>query len=176
MVEKYRWLITIIVLIALGGCSQYVEGTEIPFTRVAEFNELVGSNPDHYQDEATMVLMISQSDEKIQLEALVPKHLKPTIHEVSPDRQIVIALFQGEKRSSGYGVTITKIVYAGSDVYIYTRFDTPQRGQLQEGGTRSPVSIVSIERGALPANEPLSVHLMGDATKQEVLVQEYTVK
>jgi hypothetical protein len=68
-----------------------------------------------------------------------------------------------------------RIVDRHPGVYIYTRFETPQRGQLQEGGTRSPVAVVSVERSALPAGTPLSIHLLDSATGQELMALGYVV-
>lgn len=176
MLIIYRLLTIVIIFMIIGSCSQTVEKTDISITQIAHYNELVGSNPDHYQDKSTLLLIVSQSEEKNKLETFMPTHLKSTIHSFSLDQHIIFAVFQGEVYRSGYDIQITKILYHDPDLYIYTHFETPQRGQLQEGGTRSPVAVVAVERSTFVRNKQLTVHLIDSETKQEVLIKEYTIQ
>lgn len=159
------------------GCGQgYVQGTDIPFTIVAEDHDMAGINNDHYRGDMIKMEWASTESEQETVKKLVTPEYKQTIANTSIEQSILGAVFMGEKYGSGYSVHVNKVIRIESQLYIYARCATPQPGKLQEGGTRSPFSIVSIERSALPANVPLTVHLMDDATKQEVLVQEYIVK
>jgi hypothetical protein len=176
MLTGRRWrMVVIIGLLALGGCGEPEHWRDVGFTPVAAYADMVGIAPNHYQGQAVLLVLASDADEKQQLEALLPVNLKRTIRELSLGQQVLIAVFQGEKYSSGYGVEIMRIVDRQPGVYIYARFETPQRGQLQEGGTRSPVAVVSVERDALPSGIPFKVHLLDSATGQEVLAMEYAI-
>ena len=176
MVLSRRWrMVVIIGLLALSGCGEPAHWREVVFTPVAAYNDMLGITNTHYRGAAVLVVLASTADEKQQIESLLPVALKGTIRELPLEQQVLIAVFQGEKYSSGYGVEIMRIVDRQPGVYIYARFATPQRGQLQEGGTRSPVAVVSVERSALPTGQPISIHLLDSATGQEVLVLEYIV-
>jgi hypothetical protein len=176
MVLSRRWrMVVLIGLLALGGCGEPAHWREVVFTPVAAYAGMAGISNAHYRGAPVLVVLASDADEKQQLEDLLPVALKATIRDLPLDRQVLIAVFQGEKQGSGYGVEIMRIVDRQPGVYIYSRFATPQRGYLQEGGQRSPVAVVSIERGALPAGMPLSIHLLDSATGQEVLVLEYVI-
>jgi hypothetical protein len=165
----------IIRLLALGGCGEPANWRDVGFTPVAAYNDMLGITPNHYQGQAVLLVLASDADEKQQLEALLPVNLKRMIRELPLEQKVLIAVFQGEKYSSGYGVEIMRIVDRQPGLYIYARFATPQRGQLQEGGTRSPVTVVSIERDALPSGISFKVHLLDSATGQEVLAMEYVM-
>jgi hypothetical protein len=176
MVLSRRWrMVVIIGLLALGGCGEPGDRREVEFTPIATYNDMVGANPNHYQGQAELLVLVSQIDEKNELEDLLPSRIKATIRDLSLNQQVLIAVFQGEKMGSGYSVQITEITRDQSDVYLYARFETPQRGQLREGGYRSPVSVVSIERSVLPSGIPFKVHLLDSATGQEVLAMEYVI-
>jgi hypothetical protein len=176
MVISGYWRMTVIIgLFALGGCGEPAHWREVGFTPVAAYNGMAGISNAHYRGAAVLLVLVSDADEKQQLESLLPVALKGTIRELPLDHQVLIAVFQGEKQGSGYGVEIMRIVDKQPGVYIYARFATPQRGQLQEGGQRSPVAVVSVERGALPAGTPLSIHLLDAESGQEVLALEYSI-
>ena len=146
------------------------------FAPVDAYSDMAGIINTHYRGAAVLMVLASDADEKIQLEALVPESIKTTIRELPLGRRVLIAVFQGETYGSGYGVEITRITHDQSDVFIYARFETPQRGQLQEGGTRSPRLRESVERDALPAGQPLSIHLLDSATGRGGLAADYTIK
>ena len=176
MITGQGWrMVMIIGLLIFGGCGEPTHWREVVFTPVAAYNSMAGETPNHYRGHAVLVVLASTADEKQQIESLLPVALKGTIRELPLEQQVLIAVFQGEKYSSGYGVEIMRIVDRQPGVYIYARFATPQRGQLQEGGTRSPVAVVSVERSALPTGQPISIHLLDSATGQEVLALEYVV-
>lgn len=174
---KHILLLALVISGLLAGCGQnYVDGTSIPFTRLVDFSAWEGSFDGKYLDPQPMMIIASATREYQHLIETTHPDVRSTVVNRDPTREIIIAVFHGERGGGGFGISIQKIIVQEHQLYIYAQFTTPQRGKFQEGGIRSPFSIVSIERTALPANVPLTVHLMDDATKKEVLVQEYTIK
>ncbi len=179
MHTRYRWLSIVIMLITLSGCSQYVDGTVLPTISILERDDqaAIGAGDDYFNDKEPALMLVSSIQEQNELLKFILKKDKEIIQGMRPEYFILIAVFDGERFNSGYYVSITKAIKQPGHLYIYAQFVKPKPQQLLElSGPRSAFSIVSVERSAFAANERLTVHLLDDATKQEVLAQEYTVQ
>lgn len=176
MIKVQRWRSILIILLILSGCSEYMEGSEIPVISLLEIRDL-HLHDDYYPDKTPTILVVSSEQERNELVTFIPRNEKATIDNTNLDAFILLAVFDGERFNSGYYVTITKAIKQPAHLYVYAQFIKPKPGQLTElSGPRSAFSIVTIERNAFVANEQFTVHLMDNDTKQEILIEEYTMQ
>ena len=165
---KMRYAGLIMGLFFLYACGSSLIGSKIPFVRILDSNHFGAAGPGSYSEHTPAVFITSSDTEYALLSEFIPSDLEKSIPSINYDTDILISVFRGVKSGSGFDTSISEISISGENIYIYTRFDSPRPGYLQQGGIRSPFSIVSVSRTHLMGAQNLSVHLLDAETHQEL--------
>jgi len=98
------------------------------------------------------VVITSQSDMKAlweQMYGVAPIASAPIIDF---DRNVVLAVFQGQKPSDGYEVLVTKVVAIRDRILVLVGEHCPGEGEIVGGAPSQPFDMVIIHRPNLPVD------------------------
>ncbi|MFH1777864.1 MAG: protease complex subunit PrcB family protein [Candidatus Omnitrophota bacterium] len=74
----------------------------------------------------------------------------PVLPEIDFDKEMVIAVFMGEKSSGGYIIEVTKIIKTDKEVVVEIMEKTPAPGTMKTMALTQPYHLVVIEKSNLP--------------------------
>jgi predicted amidohydrolase len=130
-----RWACSALVVFALAACggggSRAASGP-----REIAFSEVTATNMAAHDSGATVYVAASASSQAT-LRRLI------SAATASADRTLVAA-FQGEQRSGGYTVTITKLELDGERLLVHVKLVVPAADAMVTMALTSPAHVVSV--------------------------------
>mgnify|MGYP001049404670 CR=1 FL=1 len=151
-------LMTAFAMLALGMAGCRFE-KELPFETIERtYSGIQGLYGGH---EAKLAVLAGPAD----IDALdneVSQQAQSLLHYLDWDTRFVIIAFQGLKNSSGYAVTIERILQRGKRILIYADFEVPAVDRKDIA--RSPVHVVSVRKNERLVNQTMRLTLIVDNT------------
>lgn len=129
------------LLFAAVACKSQTE--ELPFETLAQRDFI------NYREENPALFVITNDDE---IDTLVPNVLAEDpalvdqLRQLDYDRFFAILVLQGQKRSTGYAVSIKRIVRQGNQVTIDAEFVEPLPGTRRNPAFTSPYHLVAVSK------------------------------
>lgn len=129
------------LLFAVVACKSQLE--ELPFETLAQRDFI------NYREENPALLVITNDDE---IKTLVPNvlvedpALADQLRQLDYDRSFAILVLQGQKRSTGYAVTVKQIVRQGNQVTIDADFVEPLPSTFRKPAFTSPYHLVAVSK------------------------------
>lgn len=75
---------------------------------------------------------------------------QPKVPQIDFDKEIVIGVFLGTRRTGGYNIVIEQAIDESSNNYtLFVRYDIPKRGSIVTMAMTSPFHIIAIDRSLL---------------------------
>lgn len=99
-----------------------------------------------YQDRQPGLLVITTPEEAASLGALVTSEAQAQLQSLNYNAHFAIAIFQGRKPTTGYGVEIERITRLESKVTIYARFLEPKPNAERAPEETSPYHVVQVQK------------------------------
>jgi len=75
---------------------------------------------------------------------------KPAVPKIDFEKEMVIAVFMGERKSGGYEIKITKIIKTEKEIVVEVEEKEPPRESLQSMALTQPYHIAVIKSSPLP--------------------------
>lgn len=129
-----RWACSALVIVALMSCGGASRGAAGP--REIAFREVTATNMAAYDSGATVYVAASASSRAV-LRRLIPAA------SASADRTLVAA-FQGEQRSGGYTISITKLELDGERLVVHVTLVVPAADAMVTMALTSPAHVVAV--------------------------------
>jgi hypothetical protein len=137
-----RWACSALVVTLLAACGGSTSrGLAGP--RVIAFSEVTATNMAGHDSGATVYVAASASSQAT-LRRLIPAATG------SADRTLVAA-FQGEQRSGGYTITITKLELDGERLLVHVKLVVPAADAMVTMALTSPAHVVSVSTADITA-------------------------
>lgn len=125
-----------------------------------------GSQAVGFDDPA--FLRVDDEDELLQLwnRAWGSRLEVPPVPDVEFGRETILAVFQGQQPTGGYGIEVSDVVVEGSDMFIDMRFVEPEPGAVVTQQLTSPWVMLRVLRGGIDVawfRNPATGELLGVA-------------
>lgn len=141
--SRYMLLLYVIIVMAgLGACRP--KEIDLPFEAI-EQRDASGTG-QVYKDEKPGLIVITALEEVANLDALITSEAQARLAGLSYDEYFVIAVFQGRKPTTGYGMRIERITRQGSAVTIYAHFSAPEPDEEKAPEETSPYCLVQVQK------------------------------
>jgi hypothetical protein len=130
------------LLFTIVACTPQIE--ELSFKTISQGDGFYTGQS--YGEEKPGIFVISNVDEIDEpgLDIMFPTKLADELRQLDYDRFFAILVLQGQKRSSGYSVTVKKIVRQGKQVSVYAEFKEPKIGTRRTWVFTSPYHLVAV--------------------------------
>ena len=134
------WLAFIAVLLLLSGSAAQATQPQddIPFQTVEKYLFSGHTQAKNY--------IITNDEDWKNLWDTVHHANAPPLPEIDFARQMIIAVFQGEKPSGGYGIVITELIKAGKRLRVKVTELMPDPGCINFPAVEDPGHIIITER------------------------------
>lgn len=99
-----------------------------------------------YQDRQPGLMVITTPEEAASLVALVTSEAQARLQSLNYNAYFAVAIFQGRKSTTGYGVEIERITRLESKVTIYARFLEPKPNAERAPEETSPYHLVQVQK------------------------------
>lgn len=110
--------ITLLFLLSTGAMGQEPE-------RKAEFETIAKSFASGHSEKMSYVVTTRQEWEALWDAALANTYPRPPAPEIDFTEHSVIAVFQGNQPSSGYDISVTKVVMSGKKMKVHVKEVSP---------------------------------------------------
>jgi hypothetical protein len=142
---NYKLLQVFCVLFILAGLSAcQPKETDLPFETI-EQRDASGTG-QVYKDEKPGLIVITAPEEATNLDALITSEAQARLARLSYDEYFVIAVFQGRKPTTRYGVQIERIARQGSKVTVYAQFSEPKPDEEKAPEETSPYHLIQVQK------------------------------
>ena len=131
----------LVLLAAMSACESNLQNNNTSNPKDIHFDVLVKNSNSEVQDKNYFV--IKNEQEYLELQSKF-KELRNAQVNFSTD--YIIAVFQGQKNTGGYGISINKIVDEGESMAVYVQESSPGGGCMVTMALTSPYSIVKIPK------------------------------
>ena len=128
------------------GCAKEQE-VVLPFETI-EKADTPGTGNNYQGNEPKLEILIDGSEIETVAEYVSPE-TETILGGVDYDHYFVIAVFQGRKGSTGYGVEIQKIIRGGNRIVIHVYFTEKEPHLPAAAMETSPYHLVKISRDGL---------------------------
>lgn len=140
-----QFMLFLWILITLAGLSAcQPKEINLPFETI-EQRDASGTG-QVYKDKQPGLMIIATSKEGTKLDALVTPETRARLQNLNYNADFVIAVFQGRKPTTGYGVQIERITRQGSKVTIYAQFSEPKPDEEKAPEETSPYHLVQVQK------------------------------
>jgi len=142
---NYKLLQVFCVLFILAGLSAcQPKETDLPFETI-EQRDASGTG-QVYKDEKPGLIVITAPEEATNLDALITSEAQARLARLSYDEYFVIAVFQGRKPTTRYGVQIERIARQGGKVTVYAQFSEPKPDEEKAPEETSPYHLIQVQK------------------------------
>jgi len=142
---NYKLLQVFCVLFILAGLSAcQPKETDLPFETI-EQRDASGTG-QVYKDEKPGLIVITAPEEATNLDALITSEAQAWLARLSYDEYFVIAVFQGRKPTTRYGVQIERIARQGGKVTVYAQFSEPKPDEEKAPEETSPYHLIQVQK------------------------------
>lgn len=143
-VSEYRVIYPPLLLLVhfsliLGACRP--NEIELPFETIEQYNYYGG-----YDNEEPSLVVVSQPKEIMLLENLAKQTALDELRTLDFSKSFAIAVFQGWRPTTGYGVEIERITRQGDTVTIYAQFQEPKPDEEKGAAETSPSHLVRVKK------------------------------
>jgi protease stability complex PrcB-like protein len=127
-----------LVLLVSCGTTVGSGGTvsPAPSTRSVAFTDVGATGQAHHDSGATIVVGMSDASRAIITRLLA--------NVTIPADRVLIAAFQGQQRTGGYGIRVTAIERKGDQLVVTATFTQPKPDDIVTQAFTSPAHVVSI--------------------------------
>ena len=150
-------------------------GTSVDFMVITQSNDLRVPVPHgtHYPNKHPAIMIATFTSEKESLLPYIYTESQADYMAAIPTDTVLVAVFMGVDQITGTAITVDTITITDHDVYVQVDLDPGKQRLTQSAGTRSPFQVVSIPTSSFPLARPVTVHLIDDATNQEIATTVY---
>lgn len=139
------FLSVLAIFLGLSACQpKEVKEVDLLFETV-ERRDASGTG-QVYQDRQPSLMVITTPEEAASLGALVTPKAQAQLQNLNYSTYFAIAIFQGRKSTTGYGVEIERITRLESKVTIYARFLEPKPNAERAPEETSPYHLVQVQK------------------------------
>ncbi len=138
-----------IAILCCVACTTAFAQTEIKFTTLFQHSQSSHEQKKNY-------VIRSQVDwqklwQQMQAAAFVPRDARTDslLNKIDFSKQMIIAVFQGQKPSGGYGITITKLVRIGNRLEVFIEEKSPGADCFTTQALTQPYHVIVTEKSAL---------------------------
>jgi hypothetical protein len=170
MVGKISVWATVFLLVSLCSCTTQKEQEDhLVWEMIA--NQTVGKSDYSYEDKAR-ITVVTDVNEAQALRGQVYPEILEQVRKTDFSAFFVIAVFQGEKGSTGYSVEVTDVQRKDNTITIYAQFHEPAPDAITNPLVTSPYYILKVEKMEGIKGEFTFVLIAGDI---EVARQVHTI-
>ncbi len=130
-----------------GKPTPVVKGTPVPFETI-ERSKANGTGPE-YQGEEPRIIVLTKTNDIAKIEEMISQQAQHELSQVDFNKYIVVAVFQGWKPSSGYGVDILAVARIGERIPVYAVFIEPPPDTVVSDVEISPYQLVKIRKDGM---------------------------
>lgn len=112
-----------------------------------------------YQDTQPGLIVIATPEETASLGGLVTSEAQAQLQNLNYNIYFAIAIFQGRKPTTRYGVQIEHITHKGNIVTVHALFKEPQPGEPKGDEVTSPYHLVRVQKGG-PWKQTITFNLI----------------
>lgn len=136
--------VTVFLLASLCSCTTQKEQEDhLIWEMIA--SRTVGKSDYSYEDVAR-ITVVANSNEAQALRGQIYPEILEQVQETDFSAFFVIAVFQGEKGSTGYSVEVTDVQRKDNTITIYAQFHEPAPDALTNPLITSPYYILKVEK------------------------------
>jgi len=110
------------------------------------FETLERQEISNYQNKEPGLVVITKQTEVNNLDDWVVQEVRSRLQTIDYNAYIVIAVFQGWKPTTRYGVQIQRITRKGSVINVYALFSDPKPGEPTGDLATSPYHLVRVQK------------------------------
>jgi hypothetical protein len=118
----------------IAGSGSAVSPT--PSSGSVAFTEVTATSQAGHDSGATIVVGVSDASRAI-IARLAP-------NAAAPDGRVLVAVFQGQQRTGGYAIRVTRVERRGDQLVVSATFGSPGPGAIVTQALTSPAHVVSI--------------------------------
>lgn len=153
------------LLFALAACKPQIE--ELSFETIAQGDGFYTGRGYGEEKPALLVIASPEEADKPGLDVQFPSELADQLRTLDYTGNFVALVLQGQKRSTGYAVTVKQIVRQGNQVAIDAEFVEPLPGTRRNPAFTSPYHLVAIVKDGQWGQEVKFVLVVNGATVAE---------
>lgn len=132
------------LLFTIMACKPQIE--ELSFETIAQGDGFYAGRGYGGEEPALLVVASPEAVDKPGLDVQFPSELADQLRQLDYDRFFAILVLQGQKRSTGYAVSIKRIVRQGNQVTIDAEFVEPSPGTRIKPAFTSPYHLVAVSK------------------------------
>jgi hypothetical protein len=165
MVRLRNWrtslllMLMLLSLVGLTACKP--QQSDIPFDTI-DRSDWSDSDTAYEPQEPTLII-IAQRDEAASLSNWITEEAKTALQAMDYSSYFALALFQGQKPSSGYSVQIDRIARRNDTVTVYAQFQEPSPAEEKSPEMTSPYQLVRVQKVGT-WNQVITFNLVVDET------------
>ncbi|MGQ9630068.1 MAG: protease complex subunit PrcB family protein [bacterium] len=136
-----------ILAIAIIGSIAFAAGE----SRILSDVEVIGKGfQSGYTEAANLVIKDEEEWKAIWEKVATPTLPKPEIPKVDFEKNMLIAVFMGQKSTGGYSVEVVGVEYRSDEVVVHIKETSPKPGAIVTQSLTQPFFIVQVPRSELP--------------------------
>lgn len=132
------------LLFTLAACKPQSE--ELSFETIAQSDGFYTGRGYGGEEPALLVIASPEEIDKPGLDVQFPSELADQLRTLDYTRNFVVLVLQGQKRSTGYAVTVKHIVRQGNQVTIEAEFVEPSPDTFRKPAFTSPYHLVAVSQ------------------------------
>lgn len=132
------------LLFTLVACKPQIE--ELSFETIAQGDGFYAGRGYGGEEPALLVIASPEEADKPGLDVQFPSELADQLRTLDYTRNFVVLVLQGQKRSTGYAVTVKRIVRQRNQVTIDAEFVEPSLGVRRKPAFTSPYHLVVVPK------------------------------
>ncbi len=137
------WVIAFLLASLCSCTTQKEQEDHLVWEMIA--NRTVGKSDYSYEDKAR-ITVVTDVNEAQALRGQVYPEILEQVRKTDFSDFFVIAIFQGEKGSTGYSVEVTDVQRKDNTITIYAQFHEPAPDALTNPLITSPYCILKVEK------------------------------
>jgi hypothetical protein len=153
------------LLFTLVACKPQIE--ELSFETIAQGDGFYAGRGYGGEEPALLVIASPEEADKPGLDVQFPSELADQLRTLDYARNFVVLALQGQKRSTGYAVTVKRIVRQGNQVTIDAEFVEPSSGTRRKPAFTSPYHLVAVSKERQWGQEVKFVLVVNDESVAE---------
>lgn len=136
--ERNFSILCVFMVLILGACQP--KRANLPFETI-ERQEMSG-----YQDKKPGLVIVAQQTEGAGLDALVEKEIRARLQAINYNAYVVVAVFQGWKPTTRYGVKIECVTRRGNVITVHAQLSEPKPSEPTGDLATSPYHLVRVQK------------------------------
>ena len=136
-------------LFLIMGCQKSLVKDEGKIESLPKFTTIERGYYSGYREEERLVVRRERTWKKVWNTHTMGRTSKPLPSEINFKKEMIIAVFRGERQTSDYRVEITSIEREGSEIVVTIKETSPQPGAIVTSVPTQPYHIVKTKRSIL---------------------------